>query len=281
MNMNGIRLDFTSSEFTSHFKTEEIVLYSQKLNRLNISDPYRAPGILFKNARSCRSGLLTGTTPDLAGETPWDLPGRRSWGEGLGLSTRARSDSFWRRSGLLTGTTPDLTGEPLGIYPEELAPAAGEREVTLLPPQPDSGYADENGWMDGQITDLHERVRNHKYRSVGDLEKDVYLLCHNAQTYNLEGSQIYEDSIVIKSVFESARLRIVTDEEQKETVSASHSDNGGGAEERCVPSAENPLPVQIKKEAKEERSRNITTKRLHSDLDNDEDPQDSTTKDEG
>uniref|UniRef100_A0A7N8XK98 Probable global transcription activator SNF2L2 n=1 Tax=Mastacembelus armatus TaxID=205130 RepID=A0A7N8XK98_9TELE len=65
---------------------------------------------------------------------------------------------------------------------------------------------------------IRERVRNHKYRSVGDLEKDIFLLCHNAQTYNLEGSQIYEDSIVIKSVFESARQRIVTDEEQKETV---------------------------------------------------------------
>lgn len=48
--------------------------------------------------------------------------------------------------------------------------------------------------------------------------------------------QIYEDSIVIKSVFESARQRIVTDEDQKETVSASHSDNGGRAEE-FVPSA--------------------------------------------
>lgn len=35
-----------------------------------------------------------------------------------------------------------------------------------------------------------ERVRNHKYRNVGDLEKDIYLLCHNAQTYNLEGSQV-------------------------------------------------------------------------------------------
>uniref|UniRef100_A0A8C2AXV9 SWI/SNF related, matrix associated, actin dependent regulator of chromatin, subfamily a, member 2 n=1 Tax=Cyprinus carpio TaxID=7962 RepID=A0A8C2AXV9_CYPCA len=36
---------------------------------------------------------------------------------------------------------------------------------------------------------IKERVRNHKYRSVSDLEKDVMLLCHNAQTYNLEGSQ--------------------------------------------------------------------------------------------
>ncbi|XP_061657565.1 probable global transcription activator SNF2L2 [Syngnathoides biaculeatus] len=65
---------------------------------------------------------------------------------------------------------------------------------------------------------IRERVRNHKYRSVGDLEKDVFLLCHNAQTYNLEGSQIYEDSIVIKSVFESARLRIVAREEPQRTL---------------------------------------------------------------
>lgn len=39
---------------------------------------------------------------------------------------------------------------------------------------------------------LQERVRNHKYRSVSDVEKDVMLLCHNAQTYNLEGSQVSE-----------------------------------------------------------------------------------------
>lgn len=40
-----------------------------------------------------------------------------------------------------------------------------------------------------------DRVRNHKYRSLGDLEKDVMLLCHNAQTFNLEGSQV--ESIVM------------------------------------------------------------------------------------
>ena len=36
-----------------------------------------------------------------------------------------------------------------------------------------------------------ERVKNHKYRGVGELEKDVMLLCHNAQTFNLEGSQVW------------------------------------------------------------------------------------------
>lgn len=49
--------------------------------------------------------------------------------------------------------------------------------------------------------------------------------------------QIYEDSIVIKSVFESAKQRIVTNEEQKETVSTSHGDDGGRAgEDQFIPS---------------------------------------------
>ncbi|CAJ1070384.1 probable global transcription activator SNF2L2 isoform X2 [Xyrichtys novacula] len=129
---------------------------------------------------------------------------------------------------------------------------------------------------------IRERVRNHKYRSVGDLEKDVFLLCHNAQTYNLEGSQIYEDSIVIKSVFESARQRIVTDAEaQKESVSTSHSDNGGRAEDQFVPTAVKALPEKPKKKEKEESSRNTKEKSLHSGLDGEEDLEDKTTKDEG
>uniref|UniRef100_UPI0037E8D399 probable global transcription activator SNF2L2 isoform X2 n=1 Tax=Semicossyphus pulcher TaxID=241346 RepID=UPI0037E8D399 len=63
---------------------------------------------------------------------------------------------------------------------------------------------------------IKDRVRSHKYRNVGDLEKDVMLLCHNAQTFNLEGSQIYEDSIVLQSVFKSARQKIAKDEESED-----------------------------------------------------------------
>ncbi|EEC12007.1 conserved hypothetical protein [Ixodes scapularis] len=37
------------------------------------------------------------------------------------------------------------------------------------------------------------------------------LLCINAQTYNVEGSLIYEDSIVLQSVFTSARERLEKD----------------------------------------------------------------------
>ncbi|KAK1892270.1 putative global transcription activator SNF2L2 [Dissostichus eleginoides] len=55
---------------------------------------------------------------------------------------------------------------------------------------------------------IKDRVRNHKYKGVGDLERDVMLLCHNAQTFNLEGSQIYEDSIVLQSVFKTKSVRV-------------------------------------------------------------------------
>lgn len=37
---------------------------------------------------------------------------------------------------------------------------------------------------------FQERIRSHKYRSLNDLEKDVMLLCQNAQTFNLEGSLV-------------------------------------------------------------------------------------------
>ncbi|KAL7834719.1 hypothetical protein SRHO_G00289660 [Serrasalmus rhombeus] len=73
---------------------------------------------------------------------------------------------------------------------------------------------------------IRERVRNHKYRCIADLEKDIIQMCHNAQTYNLEGSQIFEDSIVLKSVFESARQRIVEiHQEDNDAVGGSEADH--------------------------------------------------------
>ncbi|XP_054613555.1 probable global transcription activator SNF2L2 [Dunckerocampus dactyliophorus] len=120
---------------------------------------------------------------------------------------------------------------------------------------------------------IRERVRNHKYRSVGDLEKDIFLLCHNAQTYNLEGSQIYEDSIVIKSVFESARLRIVTDDEPKQTVAVS------GSEGRQAVTPAELRAASLVKADNEERSRNLTAKMLP--LYQDQGVEENTSKDEG
>ncbi|XP_074603236.1 SWI/SNF-related matrix-associated actin-dependent regulator of chromatin subfamily A member 2-like isoform X2 [Brevipalpus obovatus] len=59
---------------------------------------------------------------------------------------------------------------------------------------------------------IQSKIRDHKYRSLDDLESDFMLSCKNAQKYNVEGSQIYEDSIVLQSVFTNARERLEKDD---------------------------------------------------------------------
>uniref|UniRef100_A0A8C4V2D1 SWI/SNF related, matrix associated, actin dependent regulator of chromatin, subfamily a, member 2 n=1 Tax=Falco tinnunculus TaxID=100819 RepID=A0A8C4V2D1_FALTI len=98
---------------------------------------------------------------------------------------------------------------------------------------------------------IKERIRNHKYRSLGDLEKDVMLLCHNAQTFNLEGSQIYEDSIVLQSVFKSARQKIAKEEESEDESNDDEEDD----EEEESESESKSVKVKIKLNKKDEKSR--------------------------
>lgn len=43
---------------------------------------------------------------------------------------------------------------------------------------------------------------------MDSLEKDFMLLCSNTQKYNEDGSLIYEDSIVLQSVFTNAREKL-------------------------------------------------------------------------
>ncbi|XP_019501437.1 PREDICTED: probable global transcription activator SNF2L2 isoform X3 [Hipposideros armiger] len=98
---------------------------------------------------------------------------------------------------------------------------------------------------------IKERIRNHKYRSLGDLEKDVMLLCHNAQTFNLEGSQIYEDSIVLQSVFKSARQKIAKEEESEDE---SNEEEEEEDEEESESEAKS-VKVKIKLNKKDEKGR--------------------------
>lgn len=55
------------------------------------------------------------------------------------------------------------------------------------------------------IKKIKSRISNHRYRGLDDLQEDFMQLCRNAQTYNVEGSLIYEDSIMLQSVFTKAR----------------------------------------------------------------------------
>uniref|UniRef100_A0A674E2U4 SWI/SNF related BAF chromatin remodeling complex subunit ATPase 4 n=1 Tax=Salmo trutta TaxID=8032 RepID=A0A674E2U4_SALTR len=45
---------------------------------------------------------------------------------------------------------------------------------------------------------IKERIRSHRYRSLGDLERDVMLLFQNAQTFNLEGSLVRHTHFILE-----------------------------------------------------------------------------------
>jgi len=83
------------------------------------------------------------------------------------------------------------------------------------------------------IMRIKQRIRDHRYRNLDELESDFMLLCKNTQTYNVEGSMIFEDSIVLKSVFTSARERIEKDPEfEKAKESESEEDDDDVDEEQ-------------------------------------------------
>merc|ERR1719247_1964508 len=55
------------------------------------------------------------------------------------------------------------------------------------------------------VSKIRNRIRAEKYRSLDELEKDINTMCKNAQQYNIEGSLIFEDSVILQSVFTSAK----------------------------------------------------------------------------
>jgi len=58
------------------------------------------------------------------------------------------------------------------------------------------------------IHKIFQRIRADKYLELEDFERDFMQLCKNAQNYNEESSLIYEDSVVLQSIFTSARQRV-------------------------------------------------------------------------
>merc|ERR1712029_778384 len=58
------------------------------------------------------------------------------------------------------------------------------------------------------IAKIQKRIDEDNYEDMDALEKDFMLMCKNTQQYNEDGSLIFEDSIVLQSVFTNARERI-------------------------------------------------------------------------
>ncbi|XP_076275464.1 ATP-dependent helicase brm-like isoform X1 [Rhynchophorus ferrugineus] len=91
------------------------------------------------------------------------------------------------------------------------------------------------------INKILNYIDDGKYSDFNDLEADFMLLCQNAQEFNEEASIIYEDSIVLQSVFSNARQKIEADE----------SDDDDGKND----SDEEPRKKKKEKEPKEKRKR--------------------------
>jgi len=66
------------------------------------------------------------------------------------------------------------------------------------------------------IQKIESRIEGEKYKDMDALEKDFMMLCKNTQQYNEDGSLIYEDSIVLQSVFTNARERLEQEADQDE-----------------------------------------------------------------
>merc|ERR1712083_333368 len=67
------------------------------------------------------------------------------------------------------------------------------------------------------IQKIENRIESEKYKDMDALEKDFMMLCKNAQQYNEDGSLIYEDSIVLQSVFTNARERLEQEPEEPDS----------------------------------------------------------------
>merc|ERR1712173_157892 len=66
------------------------------------------------------------------------------------------------------------------------------------------------------IAKIQQRIDDEKYEDMDALERDFMILCKNAQHYNEDGSLIFEDSIVLQSVFTNARERLEQEPDEPE-----------------------------------------------------------------
>merc|ERR1711983_681234 len=66
------------------------------------------------------------------------------------------------------------------------------------------------------IAKIQQRIGDEKYVDMDALERDFMILCKNTQHYNEDGSLIFEDSIVLQSVFTNARERLEQEPDEPE-----------------------------------------------------------------
>jgi len=87
---------------------------------------------------------------------------------------------------------------------------------------------------------ISTRISTHRYRALDDLEADIMELCQNAQSFNMEGSVIYEDSIVLQSVCTNAKEKLEKDLAAKGDKEDSSSESSSEDDDKEEDSDEEP-----------------------------------------
>jgi hypothetical protein len=58
------------------------------------------------------------------------------------------------------------------------------------------------------LNDIMKKIQSEEDYSLIDMDRDMTLLCGNAQKYNVKGSQIYNDAVLIFNEFKKARKTV-------------------------------------------------------------------------
>ena len=51
---------------------------------------------------------------------------------------------------------------------------------------------------------IYKRINSPYYTSEEQFIADFHLMCSNAQVYNVEGSEVYEDAVELKKIFDAS-----------------------------------------------------------------------------
>ncbi len=57
------------------------------------------------------------------------------------------------------------------------------------------------------INKIRKKIKDGRYRDIDEMGRDVILLCKNAQAYNRDGSDIFNDSILLENIWEKAKAK--------------------------------------------------------------------------
>ena len=99
---------------------------------------------------------------------------------------------------------------------------------------------------------IQNKIRDGKYSNLDELQADVELMCRNTQEYNIEGSLIFEDSIVLNSVFKSARARLeqepMDDDDDEEEDTNNNDVGSNNDDDERTNDVEGPLDLNDTKE---------------------------------